>query len=45
MCTLFDEIEKEGMIKGKAEGIIETGIDLGLAKDDILQRLQNNQPG
>ena len=41
MCTLFDEIEKEGMIKGKAEGIIETGIDLGLAKDDILQRLQN----
>lgn len=22
MCTLFDEIEKEGMIKGKAEGII-----------------------
>ena len=41
MCTLFDEIEKEGKIKGKAEGIIETGIDLGLAKDDILQRLQN----
>lgn len=37
MCTLFDEIEKEG----KAEGIIETAIDLGLAKDDILQRLQN----
>ena len=23
MCTLFDEIEKEGVIKGKAEGIIE----------------------
>ena len=40
MCTLFDEIEKEGMIKGKAEGIVETAIDLGLAKDDILQRLQ-----
>ena len=41
MCTLFDEIEKEGKIKGKAEDIIETGIDFGLAKDDILQRLQN----
>ena len=45
MCTLFDEIEKEGKIEGKiegkAEGIIETGIDLGLTKDDILQRLQN----
>lgn len=44
MCTLFDEIEKEGKIEGKiegkAEGIIETGIDLGLAEDDILQRLQ-----
>ena len=39
MCTLFDEIEKEGKIEGKiegkAEGIIETGIDLGLAEDDI----------
>ena len=23
MCTLFDEIEKEGVMKGKTEGIIE----------------------
>lgn len=45
MCTLFDEIEKEGEAKGKAEGkaegIIETGLDLGLSEADILQRLQN----
>ena len=36
MCTLFDEITKEG----KAEGIIETGLDFGLSEYDILERLQ-----
>lgn len=41
MCTLFDEIAKESEAKGKIEGIIETGLDLGLSKDDILQRLQS----
>ncbi|NDO52000.1 hypothetical protein FMM75_22390 [Lachnospiraceae bacterium MD335] len=40
MCTLFDEIAKEGEIKGKAEGIIETGLDFGLSENDILERLQ-----
>ena len=44
MCTLFDEIAKEGEAKGKAEGeakgIIETGFDFGLSENDILERLQ-----
>lgn len=37
MCTLFDEIAKDG----KAEGIIETGLDFGLSEEEIVQRLQN----
>lgn len=37
MCTLFDEIAKDG----KAEGIIETGLDFGLSEEEILQRLQS----
>ncbi|MCM1223814.1 MAG: transposase [Lachnospiraceae bacterium] len=45
MCTLFEEIKKEGIVegiaKGKAEGIIETGLDLGLSETDILERLQH----
>lgn len=40
VCTLFDEIAKEGVEKGKAEGIIETGLDFGLSENDILERLQ-----
>lgn len=49
MCTLFDEIAKEseakGRIKGRTEGrafgIIDTSLDLGLSEIDILERLQN----
>ena len=41
MYTLFDEIEKDGVMKGNAEGIIETGLDCGLSEDKILQMLQN----
>lgn len=37
MCTLFDEIAKDG----KAEGIIETGLDFGLSEEEIVQRLQS----
>lgn len=44
MCTLFDEIAKEGEVKGQtkgeAKGIIETGLDFGLSENDILERLQ-----
>ena len=40
MCTLFDEIAKEGEAKGEAKGIIETGFDFGLSENDILERLQ-----
>lgn len=41
MYNLFDEIEKECKAEGKAEGIIETGLDCGLSEDEIIQRLQN----
>lgn len=49
MCTLFDEIAKEGREEGKAEGlingraaeIVEMGHEFGLSEKDILSRLQN----
>lgn len=44
MCTVFDEIAKEGEIKGRidgeAKGIIETGLEFGISESDILSRLQ-----
>lgn len=40
MCTVFDEIAKEGEVKGEAKGIIETGLEFGLSESDILSRLQ-----
>ena len=40
MCSLFDEIAKENEIKGKALGMIETGLDFELSENDILVRLQ-----
>ena len=45
MCTVFEETRKEGeaqgIVKGRAEEIIETGFEFGLSEDDILTRLQN----
>lgn len=40
MYTLFEETAKESEIKGKAEGIIDTCLELGLSEQDILERLQ-----
>ena len=40
MCTLFKEIAEEGEAKGRARGIIETGLDFELSEEDILERLQ-----
>ncbi|MCM1184926.1 MAG: Rpn family recombination-promoting nuclease/putative transposase [Lachnoclostridium sp.] len=48
MCLAVDEMRKEwkeegiaeGIEKGKAEGIIETGFDFGLSESDILEKLQ-----
>ncbi len=44
MCTVFEETRKEGVaegvVKGRAEEIIETGYEFGLSEDDILTRLQ-----
>lgn len=41
MCTLFEEIAKEGEVKGEAKGIIETGMEFGISEADILKRLQD----
>jgi len=44
MCTMFEEILKEGEEIGEARGraieIIETGIEFGMSESDILDRLQ-----
>lgn len=40
MCTVFDEIAKEGRLDGEAKGIVETGFEFGLSENDILSRLQ-----
>jgi hypothetical protein len=41
MCTVFEETRKEGLIEGRAEGIIETGYECGLSENDILEKLQS----
>ena len=41
MISVFQETWDEGKAEGKAEGIIETGYDCGLSREDILMRLQN----
>lgn len=44
MCTVFDEIAREGEVKGRtdgeAKGIVEAGLEFGLSESDILSRLQ-----
>lgn len=40
MCTLFEEERLEGKEEGKAEGIIDTCLELGFSEEDILNRLQ-----
>ena len=44
MCSLFEATRIEGKLEGKLEGraleIIETGIEFGLSKENILERLQ-----
>lgn len=40
MGTLFERIAKESEVKGKAEGIIETGFECGLSEHNILEKLQ-----
>ena len=37
MCTVFEETRAEG----RAEEIVETGLEFGLSENDILERLQN----
>lgn len=40
MCTLFDEIEKEGVLKGKAEGKTEGIIEGIQALIESLQEME-----
>lgn len=40
MCRVFEETWEEGRSAGEAKGIIETGNEFGLSKEDILTRLQ-----
>ena len=40
MCTVFDEIAKEGEARGEARGIVEIGLEFGLSEADILDRIQ-----
>ncbi len=40
MCKAFEDMKEEGRMEGRAEGIIETGCELGLMEEDILIRLQ-----
>lgn len=40
MCTFFEEIAKEGREEGKAEEIVETGLEFHLSEQEILERLQ-----
>ncbi|MBD5529803.1 MAG: transposase, partial [Lachnospiraceae bacterium] len=40
MCTVFEETWSQGKIEGKAEGIIEIGLDCGFTEDEIIAKLQ-----
>lgn len=40
MCSLFEATRIEGKLEGRALEIIETGIEFGLSKENILERLQ-----
>ena len=40
MCRVFEETWEEGRSTGEAKGIIETGNEFGISKEDILTRLQ-----
>ena len=39
-CSLFEATRIEGKLEGRALEIIETGIEFGLSKENILERLQ-----
>ena len=45
MCRVFEETwldgKAEGLIMGKAEALVEIGLEFGLTKEEIIQRLQN----
>ena len=52
MCTIWEEIEKkgrdvgreeghtQGLLEGRARGIIDMGLEYGLSENDILKQLQ-----
>ena len=40
MSSVFDELAKESKTEGKAEGIIETCLELKISKQDIIEKLK-----
>lgn len=40
MLSVFEKTKKEGEVKGKAEGIIDLGLELGLSEQEIIEKLQ-----
>ncbi len=41
MCLAVEEMKRDWRAEGKAEGIIETGMECGLSEDAILEKLQS----
>ena len=41
MCNLSKLIEERALERGRAEGIVESSIEFGLPKNEILERLQS----
>ncbi len=40
MCTFFEKLKEEGVLEGRAEEIIDIGLEDGLSQAEILARLQ-----
>ena len=40
MCEVLDNAISKGRIEGRAEEIIESGLEFGFSESDILERLQ-----
>ena len=41
MCKAFEDMKEEGRLEGRAQGIIESGVEFGLSESDILNRLHS----
>lgn len=41
MCLAVEEMRRDWKTEGRAEGIIEMGVEYGLSENAILEKLQN----